>query len=97
MENDQFKYLGYNFIPVEKLGGTQIELDNIIGHLQSDLELGFSTYNWLENRKDYSYEGFYKASGNSDYDIFKCLANGKLYIPGKNELFEYVYKEDSRC
>ena len=97
MENDQFKYLGYNFIPVEKLTDDQIELGNINEHIQSDIELGFSTYDWWENKKDYSYEGFYDASGNADYDIFKCLENGKLYIPGENELFEYVYKEDSRC
>ena len=25
-------------------------------------------------------------------DVFKCYENGKLYVPGENELFEYTGK-----
>ena len=38
----------------------------------------------------YSYEEFYNAANSSSADIFKCVENGRLYIPGENELFEYT-------
>ena len=36
-----------------------------------------------------SHEKFYAASGDSQCDIFRCIENGKLYVPCANELFRY--------
>ena len=45
-----------------------------------------------KNKIDWSYEAFYSACGNITCDVFKCLDNGKLYMPGSNELFLYKGK-----
>ncbi|GHU35770.1 hypothetical protein FACS1894105_05020 [Clostridia bacterium] len=42
-----------------------------------------------QGKTEYSHEKFYAASGDSQADIFKCVENGKLYIPCENELFRY--------
>jgi len=93
MKNNEkeFKYLGYTFKPVKKLS-KDMDFFRISRYLKSDRELGFSTYDWWENKKDYSYEGFYKACNDSEYDIFKCIETGKNYIPASNELFQYTSK-----
>ncbi len=57
--------------------------------MASDFSLGISAYNWKKNDAVYSIDTFYAASGGSIADIFKCLENGKLYVPGENELFRY--------
>jgi hypothetical protein len=55
--------------------------------MKSDHEIGIATYEW--GRTDYSHASFYAASGDSEMDIFKCVENGKVYVPCENELFEY--------
>ena len=82
-----FVYQGYSFVPVGRLpeGST---LENTTPFLASDPSLGMSRY---ENaRRAYSHDDFYKASGNSTADVFRCEDNGKLYLPGDNELFAYT-------
>ena len=82
-----FVYQGYSFVPVGRLpeGST---LENTTPFLASDPSLGLSRY---ENaRRAYSHDAFYAASGNSSADVFRCVDNGKLYLPGDNELFEYT-------
>lgn len=27
---------------------------------------------------------------NSEFDLFRCVDNGKLYVPGEHELFEFI-------
>jgi hypothetical protein len=95
-----FEYGGYHFKPVRnfrkgevtrRLAGdsrpwktdAQYEMRN----MSSDRELGLSKHEW--KKTDYSHEGFYAASGNSGADIFKCIENGKLYVPHENELYRY--------
>lgn len=87
-EKKSFGYLGRTFIPVKRLNGKESEFDIISRHLSSDRELGFATYSW--KKQNYSYDEFYKACGEKYYDIFRCEENGKIYIPGQNELFEYM-------
>lgn len=89
-EKIKFEYLGYHFTPVRRLTNKQLNLKSISKHLKSDIELGFSTYSWKKNKRDYTHEGFYKAAGNEDYDLFECEENGKMYIPCDSELFEYI-------
>ena len=36
------------------------------------------------------YEEFYKKSSDKEADLFLCLENGLIYIPGENELFLYI-------
>lgn len=54
----------------------------------SNNTLGMSAYEGATH--PYSYEEFYNAANSSSADIFKCVENGRLYIPGENELFEYT-------
>ena len=57
-------------------------------NMSSDYELG------IRNEKAgeivWSHGSFYAASGNSEADIFKCLENGKFYVPAEGELFRYT-------
>ena len=45
-----------------------------------DVEWKKHNYNWKE---------FYEASGDSQLDLFRCVENGKLYVPCEHELFEF--------
>lgn len=83
-------YGGYTFSPVRNFEGEEFE--TITKHLRSDRELGFSKYDGAKHL--WSYEDFYKACSENkraqNCDIFYCIETGKYYIPGENELFEYV-------
>lgn len=89
-EKDNVSYGGYTFSPVRNF--EEEEFKTITKHLRSDRELGFSKYDGAKHL--WSYEDFYKAcSANKraqNCDIFYCIETGKYYIPGENELFEYV-------
>ena len=95
-----FAFGGYHFVPYRqfakgetkrKLKGdsrpwkmdSQYEMRN----MSSDRGLGLSKYDW--SKSDYSHEKFYTVSGSSECDIFRCIENGKLYVPAENELFQY--------
>jgi hypothetical protein len=73
--------------------------------LYSDKETRFERYdiagvidpaklpNWAKDKIDFlealKEPGVF-ASGESEVDIFKCVENGKLYVPCENELFRYT-------
>jgi hypothetical protein len=82
-----FAFGGYHFKPYRHFekrdGDFQKQMDNAA----SDHSLGIATYEWKKN--DYSHAAFYSASGDSQADIFRCVENGRLYIPCENELFRY--------
>ena len=82
-----FEYNGYHFEPTGILpaGRTLKEISN---ETISNNALGMSAYEGATH--PYSYEAFYDAANSSSADIFKCVENGRLYIPGENELFEYT-------
>jgi hypothetical protein len=95
-----FVYGGYHFIPYRRFrkGETDRKDPNdsrphktdaryAMRNMRSDMELGLSTYDW--QKAEYSHDSFYAASGDNGCDIFRCVENGKLYVPGENELFEY--------
>lgn len=77
---DDFEYLGYHFKPYRKLKKDDRK------RLATDKELGFTRYEW-NSKVPYDYEAFYKASGDSEADVFLCRENSKLYVPCLNELF----------
>ncbi len=94
-ETIPFEYNGYHFRPYLTLRGKETLFDEISRHLSSDFELGICTYDKCSWQKStWSYEDFYKASTAKYCDLFLCLENGNLYIPGKNELFRYTGTPD---
>lgn len=91
-----FEYGGYHFVPVRKLNKSEnSDISTFMKHIATDVNLGFFSRDDVRGRKQkfpYSYEKFYEASGDSKLDVFKCIENNKLYIPGENELFQYIGK-----
>ena len=83
MNKKRFKYCGVVFEDLQ----VNVSADYAMRHITSDRDLGMSKYGWQKH--PYSYEGFYKAAKNSSSDLFKCVKNGKVYIPGEKELFLY--------
>ena len=82
-----FEYNGYHFEPTGILSARRT-LKEISNETISNNTLGMSAYEGATH--PYSYEEFYNAANSSSADIFKCVENGRLYIPGENELFEYT-------
>lgn len=93
-----FQYGEYHFLPVGTIPkGEPIYKTSQYLHSDKDIGMWSETYEGVHGKanKIYSHSDFYKASGNSKCDVFKCLENRKLYMPGENELFKYTgkYKE----
>lgn len=97
LPQNSFEYGTYHFVPVRKLSKSEnSDIKTLKRSIATDINLGFFRHNGAPGQKQkypYSYEEFYAASGDSEADIFKCIENNKLYIPGENELFLYVEKE----
>ena len=83
---ESFEFAGYHFTAVGSLP-KGYDLNEITKVISSDRELGMSNYDWAKHI--YSHHEFYRASGDSRADLFRCLENGKVYLPGDNELFYY--------
>lgn len=94
---DSFEYGGYHFVPLRKLNQSEKgDISTFMKHIATDVDLGFFSRDDVRGRKQkfpYSYEKFYEASDNSECDIFECIENNKLYIPGENELFLFMKKD----
>lgn len=58
--------------------------------LRTDRNLTFEIKTGEEFK--YSHRNFINASRDEKSDVFRCYENGKLYVPGENELFEYTGK-----
>jgi len=95
-----FEFGGYHFKPYRKFHKKEVDIplkgdsrpwkkdaQYAMRNMSSDRSLGISAYDW--GKTEYSHEKFYEAAQGSDADIFKCLENGKLYVPCANELFRY--------
>lgn len=85
-----FEYMGYHFTPSRKLPQSMTFEQIMSKTARSDIDLYNS--NQGKGGKDWDYDEFYSASGNSDADLFVCQENGKTYIPCLNELFLYKQK-----
>lgn len=94
IEEGEFNYGGYRFVPYGFLSKRENDdFQYLSGKLRTDTDLGFFDSNDVPGRtqkRRYSYKRFYAAAPNHKHDIFKCKENGKLYIPGEHELFEYI-------
>ena len=86
-EQGGFEYNGYHFVPIGKID-SESTLQEIANVTVSKNSLGMSVYDG--SRLPYSYDEFYLAAQQSDADVFRCVETGKSYLPGTNELFEYI-------
>ena len=101
MENNQpitygsFEYSGYHFIPYRQFGSREISRPDPNDSRPWKKDAQYAMRNMrsdfmVTSKNGYSYESFYAASGDSKCDIFRCVENGKLYVPAANELFSYT-------
>lgn len=93
MQNEVFEYGGYHFIPERQFNKQENDFYKIIRKLRSDRELGFFVTDYYgkgSQRFPYSYDDFYAASTDKKCDIFRCVENGRLYVPCQNELQQYM-------
>lgn len=93
MDNVAFAYGGKHFVLVRKFGKKDGDLYQIARRLKRDLEFGVfraDCYGKEGQKAEYSHEGFYAASPDKACDIFRCVENGKLYVPCEYELQEYM-------
>lgn len=85
-----FEYNGYHFEPERKLRECEKkDIRTLSKHIKSDREFGMCDYRVDWKKCDYSWKKFYEASCGSQLDLFRCIENGKLYIPCEHELFEF--------
>ena len=93
MSKRTFEYGGYNFFPVRRLEGAESGFFAISRRIAIDPELGFCEEGYAYPSKfPYSYDDFYKAAGSKEYDLFRCVENGKIYIPCHHDL--QIYREE---
>ncbi|WP_349218538.1 hypothetical protein [Solibaculum intestinale] len=91
MKNQIFEYGGFHFIPERKFTAQEKDFFKISRQQRIDCSLGFCVPGYIyESKYDYSYESFYEAATNKDCDLFRCVENGKLYLPCENDLQEYI-------
>lgn len=76
-----FEYGGYHFTPFMKLTGKAGEFMN--------MAMGANHNATIIDESRFSYKDFYTASPIKECDLFKCVENGKIYIPAYN-LLEYT-------
>ncbi len=88
----RFEYEGKTFTPYRVFTEEEQaqDLSEMSKVLASDKDLGFADMSYPDSKVPYSREEFYEAAGRMTCDIFLCEDNGKLYIPGENELFLFT-------
>ena len=97
MSKESFEYGGYHFIPKRTLTVEENDFCKISRKLYRNEELGFYKKGYVcDGKISYSHEGFYEASTDKGCDLFRCVENGRLYIPCENELFLYVERPKKR-
>ena len=92
MQEKTFEYGGYHFIPERKFRKQENDFFKITRRLRRDMELGFFAADYYgegSQKFPYSYDSFYAASTDKECDIFRCVENGRLYIPCQYELQQY--------
>ena len=93
MSKEPFEYGGYHFIPERQLKGAEAGFYAISKKLCEDRELGFCEEGYAYPSKfPYSHETFMKASTDKNCDLYRCVENGKLYIPCHHDLQLYQEK-----
>ena len=97
MKKQVFEYGGFHFIPERCFAKKEDSFSIISRRQRIDKELGFCKPGYAyESKYPYSHGSFYAASLDKEYDLFRCLENGKLYLPCENDLQEYVEPEQKK-
>lgn len=92
MNQSMFVYGGFHFIPERRFTQAENHFDKIACRQRIDPALGLCRPGYAyTSRFPYSYESFYEASPDKNCDLFRCVENGKLYLPCENDLQEYIY------
>ncbi len=93
MREQIFLYGGKHFMPVRKFENKDGDFYEITRRLRLDIELGIFKEGYCQEKSQgvvpYSHEAFYQAATDKTCDIFRCMENGKLYIPCEYGLQEY--------
>ncbi len=85
-----FEYGGYNFVPERKLTGKESGFFAISKRICTDTELGFCEEGYAYPSKfPYSHKSFMEASTDKECDLYRCVENGRLYIPCQHDLQIY--------
>lgn len=91
MKKQIFEYGGFHFIPERKFTVQERDFFKISLRQRIDRNLGFCIPGYIyESHYAYSHESFYAASPDKECDLFRCVENGKLYLPCENDLQEYI-------
>ena len=94
MNKEIFEYGVHHFIPERQFTREEDDFFVISRRQRRDKELGFcKSGNGYESKYPYSPEDFYAVSPEKECDLFRCMENGKLYLPCENDLQEYVEAE----
>ena len=91
MNNEVFEYGGYHFIPERRFSASENDFHTIARRQRIDREMGICELGYAyESKYPYSYEEFYAASPDKECDLFRCVENGRLYLPCEHDLQEYM-------
>ena len=93
MQDKSFEYGGYHFIPERQFTKREDDFFKITRRLKTDRELGFFAADYYgrgSQKFPYSYDDFYAVSTDKKCDIFRCVENGRLYVPCQYELQQYM-------
>ena len=88
-----FEYGGWHFVPHRKLNQGDGDFQEITRSLASNRWMGLCDYG-RHQKFPYQHGAFFAASTDKECDIFRCLEDGRLYIPGEHELFLYTKPEE---
>lgn len=92
MKKEFFEYKGFHFEPF-----ASFKAYNWYRYCKKEKRFNricsLTLYSELFDREEWNMEEFYKASGNSKMDVFKCKETGKLYVPGSGFLFLFFEDE----
>lgn len=92
-----FEYGGYHFIPERRFTEKEDSFAAISRRQRIDRELGLCKPEYsYESKYPYSHDSFYAASSDKECDLFRCVENGKLYVPCENDLQEYMEPPQKR-
>lgn len=96
-QDNSFEYGGYHFLPERRLTAEEDNFASISKRQRLDVDMGLCKENYAyPSKHPYSHEDFYAAATDKTCDLFRCVENGKLYIPCENDLQEYVEQKDDR-
>lgn len=88
MEHIAFEYGGKHFTP-ERQFEPQGQHHNLIPLSRLRKDTGLDLHGPHPGEFAYSHDGFYAASTVKDCDIFRCVENGRLYVPCEEGLRLY--------